>query len=167
MRSFSSRHGEVILKKFTYSLETVLNYKDSVLDRQKEEYAKRLAEAAGQRQKIETLEERQDGLMHEFDEVKRSCPHITDFLIYAEMTDAMTEQIRQEKAKLEQLEQRAEHQKQKVVEANVDVNRFEKLKEKKRQDYRKAEQKENETFIDEFVSHEAAVNGGAAGSSLG
>ena len=40
-----------------------------------------------------------------------------------------------------------------VIKANVDTNAFEKLKEKKLEEYRVQGQKAEEQFIEEFVSH--------------
>ena len=40
-----------------------------------------------------------------------------------------------------------------MIKANVDTNAFEKLKEKKLEEYRVQGQKAEEQFIEEFVSH--------------
>lgn len=145
------------MKKFRYSLEKVLQYKDEVLDRQKEEYASRMSDVNRQKQRIEALNREQEELAEEFDRVKRSGSSVTDFLLFADMTDRISRQIEMEQDKLRNLENLAEKQKGKMIAANVDVKKFEKLKDRKLQDYQKAVQKSDEAFIEEFVMHEAAV----------
>ena len=47
------------------------------------------------------------------------------------------------------MEEKQEKKKNEVVEARVDTSKFEKLKDKKLVEYRKAELKEEESFIEE------------------
>ncbi|MCH3998800.1 MAG: flagellar export protein FliJ [Lachnospiraceae bacterium] len=145
------------MKKFKYSLQNVLQYKDEILDTEKGEYAARMAAVNQQKKRIEDLVKEQDDLSEEFDEVKRGSTCITDFQIFSGLLDSMERQIEEEQKKLVKLEKHAEEQKKVVIAANVDVKKFVKLKERKLQDYQKAEQKDNEEFVEEFVQHGAAV----------
>ena len=45
-----------------------------------------------------------------------------------------------------------------MIEAKKEFTSIQKLKEKKQEEYRKQEQKENETLIEEFVSSRTAVS---------
>lgn len=65
----------------------------------------------------------------------------------------MEEIIDTEKERLKKLRQEEDAKKQEVVEAKVDTSKFEKLKEKKFQEYQKAVMKADELFIEEFVSN--------------
>lgn len=145
------------MKKFRYSLQTVLNYKNQILDRMKEEYAARMAKVREQQKFIDSLKSRAEALAVEFDEVKHRGAEARQFVIYSDMIAEITRQIERETEKLHVLEKSAEEQKKKVIAADVDVRKFEKLKEHKLEEYHKAEIKDNEAFIEEFVSHETAV----------
>lgn len=146
------------MKKFRYSLEKVLQYKDQVLDSQKEEYASRMRDVNQQKQRIDALNREQEELEEKFDSAKHSGSSITDLRLFADLTDRIGRQIEIEQNKLHNLEELAEKQKGKMIAANVDVKKFEKLKDRKLQDYQKEVRKSDETFIEEFVMHEAAVD---------
>lgn len=63
--------------------------------------------------------------------------------------DRMEQMIKEENKRLAVLEEKQEKKKNEVVEARVDTSKFEKLKDKKLVEYRKAELKEEESFIEE------------------
>ncbi len=69
----------------------------------------------------------------------------------------MEEIIDVEKEHLKDLRRQEDAKKQEVISAKVDTSMFEKLKEKKYQEYQKAVMKADEAFIEEFVSNTAAT----------
>lgn len=79
--------------------------------------------------------------------------------MYSNLIDREDKQIQLEKKRLVELEKRADEKKQEVIAQNIDVNKFEKLKEKKKAEYHVLEQKDQESFIEEFVSHQAQAKG--------
>jgi flagellar export protein FliJ len=77
------------------------------------------------------------------------------------MIDGTDEEIKYQYKLLARLQKKADMKKKEVIAAHIDVSKFEKLKEKKLAEYRFAEQKENEAFIEEFVQNASARESGA------
>ena len=111
------------MKKFRFSLETVLDYKQQALDAIRAEHGAILARVRAQEQVIESLER----------------------------------EIHAEYHKLARLRKLEEAKRAEVVEARKETATIEKLKEHKLEDYRKAEQKDEEQRIEEFVSTTRAM----------
>ena len=142
------------MKKFQYNLQSVLEYKQRVLDDLKEQYALRMKFVEEKKQEIADLREKANALNMEFDEVKQQGAVIEKFLMYSSMIDNLDKQVEVEKETLKILQANADKKKEEVIAANIDVNKFEKLKEKKQEIFKAQEQKDQEAFIDEFVSNQ-------------
>ena len=65
--------------------------------------------------------------------------------------------IKREYGVLDQIREEEERKKEEVLEARKESMVIEKLKELRQEEYRKAESRENELFIEEFVSNSRAV----------
>ena len=150
------------MKKFQYNLQSVLEYKQRILDDLKEQYAVRMKFVEEKKLEIQNLRAKADALMVEFDEVKKTGAAIEKFLMYSSMIDNLDKQVEIEKEALKILQANADKKKDEVVAANIDVNKFVKLKEKKQMIYKAQEQKDQEAFIDEFVSNQANSIGRSA-----
>jgi len=142
------------MKKFQYNLQSVLEYKQRILDDLKEQYALRMKFVEEKKLEIQNLRAKADALTVEFDEVKKTGAAIEKFLMYSSMIDNLDKQVEIEKEALKILQANADKKKDEVVAANIDVNKFVKLKEKKQMLYKAQEQKDQEAFIDEFVSNQ-------------
>lgn len=142
------------MKKFQYNLQSVLEYKQRILDDLKEQYALRMKFVEEKKLEIRNLRAKADALTIEFDEVKKTGAAIEKFLMYSSMIDNLDKQVEIEKEALKILQANADKKKDEVVAANIDVNKFVKLKEKKQMLYKAQEQKDQEAFIDEFVSNQ-------------
>ena len=150
------------MKKFQYNLQSVLEYKQRILDDLKEQYAVRMKFVEEKKLEIRNLRAKADALTVEFDEVKKTGAAIEKFLMYSSMIDNLDKQVEIEKEALKILQANADKKKDEVVAANIDVNKFLKLKEKKQMLYKAQEQKDQEAFIDEFVSNQANSIGRSA-----
>jgi flagellar export protein FliJ len=150
------------MKKFQYNLQSVLEYKQRILDDLKEQYALRMKFVEEKKLEIQNLRAKADALTVEFDEVKKTGAAIEKFLMYSSMIDNLDKQVEMEKEALKILQANADKKKDEVVAANIDVNKFVKLKEKKQMLYKAQEQKDQEAFIDEFVSNQANSIGRSA-----
>ncbi|MBO6310579.1 MAG: flagellar FliJ family protein [Oribacterium sp.] len=150
------------MKKFQYNLQSVLEYKQRILDDLKEQYAVRMKFVEEKKLEIQNLRAKADALTVEFDEVKKTGAAIEKFLMYSSMIDNLDKQVEIEKEALKILQANADKKKDEVVAANIDVNKFVKLKEKKQMLYKAQEQKDQEAFIDEFVSNQANSIGRSA-----
>lgn len=141
------------MKRFRYSLDTVLNYKTQVLDGLKKEHADMLKRVNDKKEEIRQLNGELKEFEGSFDETKSAGAPIETYLLYGMCIDRKVEQIEQEKERLVLLKKKEEKKKNEVIEAKVDTSKFEKLKDRRLQEYRVAEQKEEEAFVEEFVVH--------------
>ena len=74
-------------------------------------------------------------------------------MIYVRGLERMEKRIKKEEDELTRLAVIAEEKKKEMVKAKLDTNAFEKLKERKLEEYRVLGRKFEEAFIEEFVSH--------------
>lgn len=140
------------MKKFKFSLDTVLDYKQQVLDAVKGEHASILAQVREQEDVLETVWQRYRDYDSEYRERKCTGMTIADATIYQGGLRALELEIQRETVRLEQLREQEEKKRGEMVEAKKETSSLEKLKEKKLDQYQKAYQKNEEQLIDEFVS---------------
>ncbi|MCI8304479.1 MAG: flagellar export protein FliJ [Lawsonibacter sp.] len=145
------------MKKFRFSLETVLDYKQQTLDAIRAEHGAILAKVRAQEAVVDGLEEEHWQVDGEFSRRKLEGLTILDALNYEQYLRALEREIQQERVKLERLRRQEEMKRSQVVEARKETATIEKLKEHKLEDYRKAEQKAEEQRIEEFVSTTRAM----------
>lgn len=147
------------MKKFEFSLDTVLSYKQQVLDALRGEYAQAMAQVRAQEALLEKLwREYRDCGEDYRDRALKGMP-ITEALMYQSALRASEQEIQRETERLEVLEAEAEERREKMVDAKKETSSIEKLKEKKLDAYHKAEAKSEELFIEEFVSSTRAHAG--------
>jgi flagellar FliJ protein len=147
------------VKRFRYSLETVLDYKTQVLDGLKKEHAVMLKDVNDKKEEIRQLNGELAEYEGSFDETKSAGASIETYLLYDMCIGRMKDQIEQEEERLIVLKKREEKKKGEVLDARVDTSKFEKLKDKRLSEYRVAEQKEEEAFVEEFVIHNMVAEG--------
>ena len=140
------------MKKFRFSLETVLDYKQEVLSALRAEHAAILARVHAQEDLLEELENYYSELDAEFTERKLEGITILDAMQYEQYLRATERQIEEAVEILKQLQAEAEAKRLEVVEAKKDTSSIEKLREKKLDSYNKAVQKSEELIIEEFVT---------------
>ena len=150
------------MKKFQFSLDSVLSYKQQVLDSLKSEHADILAQVHAQEEVLEAVWQEYRDSNEEYSQRKAEGMTITDALVYQNGLRVLERNIQRETDKLEELRRKEEKKRQEVVDAKVDTSSIEKLKEHKLEDYNKAVQKDEEKLIDEFISSaQARANIGA------
>lgn len=140
------------MKKFQFSLDTVLSYKQQIQDSLQTEHAEILARVRSQENVLDELLVRYRAYCVEYQERCEAGLPITDVLVYQSGLRAMEREIQKESAYLAELRQQEEKKRMEVIAAKRDTASIEKLREKKLQDYQKALDKSNELFIEEFVS---------------
>ena len=141
------------MKKFEYRLDTVLDYKTQVLDNLKTEHAVIVQKVNRKQEEIQGLNRKLAGYEDDFNKAKEQGVSIGDCRLYSMCIVRMEEISDQEKGRLKVLKKQENEKKQEVITAKVDTSKFEKLKEKKLQEYQKAVMKADETFVEEFVSN--------------
>ncbi len=146
------------MKKFVFSLDKVLDYKQQLLESVRAEHAVALGNVRRQEEFIQQLERKYQTYNEEFCENKKTGLMITEALVYESGLRAMELQIQKETERLKELRKIEEEKRSAVVEAKKETTSLEKLKEKKLDLYQKAVQKSEETFIEEFVSNARAAS---------
>ena len=141
------------MKKFRFSMETVLHYREQLLDTLRIEHAAAIARVREQEAVVAALQQRFDEVNEEYRDRKQQGMTIADAVGYDLILRV------QETLALRKSEE--ESKRNEVIHAKTDKATIEKLKEKKWKLYQKSVQKSEEQFIDEFVSN-ARVMAGAA-----
>ncbi len=144
------------MKKFFFSLDTVLNYKERVLDGLKAEHMKVLVQIRKCEEAIEELECVYEGSAKEFDEKKQLGIEVHDMYVYDNFLRSIRQRIVKKREELAELKIEEEKRREKVVEAKKESSSLNKLKEKQFEEYNKQVQKESEQMIEEFVSTQSA-----------
>ena len=140
------------MKKFHFSLETVLDYKQQILASLQAEHGAILAQVREQERRIEELEADYQQMDGEFAQRKLEGIAILDAMKYEQYLRAMERQIQLALEDLALLQKKEEAKRAEVVTAKQDTSSIEKLREKKLDHYKKAMQKNEEAMIDELVS---------------
>ena len=140
------------MKKFKFSLDTVLSYKQQVLEALQGEHALALAAVRAQEELLEDLWQGYRDYNAEYRQRAEEGLPLTEALMYQNGLRAAEQEIQRGTRRLEELQAEEEKKREAVVEAKKDTSSIEKLKEKKLDAYRRAEAKSEETFIEEFVS---------------
>lgn len=150
------------MKKFKFSLDTVLSYKEQVLDALKGEHAAILVKVREQEDYLDGLWSKYRAYNAEYSQRKIEGMTILDATIYQSGLRHMETVIQQETERLETLLKEEEAKRQEVVEAKKETSSLDKLKEKKLDLYNKSVQKAEEILIDEFVSSARSRSGASA-----
>jgi flagellar FliJ protein len=134
------------MKKFQFSLESVLSYKDQVLDALQGEHALLLAKVREQEELIDQLQQQYHDYNEEYRTRKQEGMTVLDATSYQRYLRTQETQV------LEERRHEAENKREEVVNAKMETSSLEKLKDKKFDAYQKAAQKSDELFVEEFVS---------------
>ena len=145
------------MKKFFFSLDTVLRYKEQILDNLKGEHARILQKIRMCEQEIEALERERMDCAREFGRKRERGMAINDIRTYENYLESLRLKIIQKKNQLERLLEEEEKKREQVVEAKKETSSIDKLKERKRFEYEKEVQKQEELSIEEFVTTRDAM----------
>lgn len=140
------------MKKFKFSLDTVLSYKQQILDVRKAEHAAVAARVRAQEEVLEAVWAQYQSCNEEYRVRKAEGMTIIDATFYQNGLRALERDIQRETEKLEELRTQEEAKRSEMIEAKVDTSSLENLKGKKLELYQKAVQRDEEKLIDEFVS---------------
>ena len=140
------------MKKFIFSLEKVLDFKQQSLDVKKNEIAVLQAKLHELEEEIEALNEKfiiSNGRMKK--EMQQGITQ-NDVAIYKMYFSTLNVQIQKLLQDKEQLFEVITQKKSELIQINSEISGFEKLKDKQFTEYSKIKQKSDELAIDEFVS---------------
>ncbi|MFW6679366.1 flagellar export protein FliJ [Lacrimispora sp. AGF001] len=145
------------MKKFNFPLNTVLNYKDQVLENLKTEHAQILADIAQQERRIEELMEKSQSAAIRYREDTQCGVTVNIMREYERYITFIQQRIVAEQGVLLKLTKKEEQKRAEVIEAKKEKASIDKLKEKKLDQYNKEVLKSEELFIEEFVSNTMSV----------
>ena len=140
------------MKKFSFRLEPVLKYKSDMLEILKNDHAESVKKVNEQNNVVERLKNDEHMSVLNFDSKKANGITIAEAELYEKYIIRQNQIIKEETAKLNQLKKIEAEKRDKMVEAKKEMLSIEKLKDIKINEYKKEEQKQNELFIEEFIS---------------
>lgn len=140
------------MKKFRFSLDTVLSYKQQLQDARQTEHAEALSRLRRQEAHLARLTEEYRAYGRDYAGRCAAGLTQTEVMVCQSTLRAMERQLEEEEALLERLKHQEELCRQAVIEAKRETATLEKLREKKRTEYQKAEEKAQELFVEEFVT---------------
>ncbi|KAF5069956.1 Flagellar FliJ protein [anaerobic digester metagenome] len=150
------------MKKFRFSLDTVLDYRQQVQDSLQVELSAITAEVHRQEGAVNTAQQRFMEINQEYREKKAAGLRIADIRGYETALEVQTAVIARELLQLQKLQKQMESKRQELVSAKQDASSVEKLREKKLRAYRKDLEKSEEQFIDDLVGARSANAQGAS-----
>lgn len=140
------------MKKFVFSLERMLHYKDSLLEEEKNRLAEIRARKNTVDQKIEDNEAQIAALNDERMEKAARGISILEMRGYNFSIDTTVKIIKELEVQQKILEKQVQEQLDRVLLQQREVSGLEKLKEKQLEEYRQEEQKEQALMVGELVS---------------
>lgn len=146
------------MKKFSFPLNSVLRYKDQILNSLKNEYGIIVMEVSKQQEKIRNLNLRYKEMNEEFNSKKVCGIAVHEIHCYESYLRSLEKEIEKELFALQDLKKAEEEKQKEVINAKVESASIVKLKDKKLEAYKKEVQKNEELFIEEFVSNCRATN---------
>ncbi|MBS7369715.1 MAG: flagellar export protein FliJ [Oscillospiraceae bacterium] len=144
------------MKKFRFSLEKLKDFREQELDRQKNTLAALQAELRGVLDEIEELKKQLAVQDAELSKVSAAGASAYDIALRKRYIVTIQADIHLKEQQAARKQNDINRQLDVVVEATKDVRTMEKLEEKQLEEYKFLENKENEQFIEEFVSTQSA-----------
>lgn len=145
------------MKKFAFTLEKVLGFKNQTLDLLK-------SQLSAIQHELNLIEERIVELGQTFDKVNSELVEnmvlgITsaDISVYKVYLNNTSAQIRKEEDKKTLTLEKIRKKQQEIIKANIEIASLEKLKERQLEEYRKAVQKADEIELNEFIGNLTSV----------
>jgi len=139
------------VKKFCFSLDTVLDYRRQIQDSIQVELGALAAEVRRQEAALEAAREKYGKINGEYREKKADGMRIAELRAYETALQVEEAVCVREAGKLNALRRQEEAKRRELVIAKQDASSVEKLREKKFLAYTKEQEKSEEQFIDDLV----------------
>lgn len=141
------------MKKFVFSLDKVLGYKQQIEDNLRTEHAGVVRAVVQKEEEIQQMEGMHQGFVNSMEDIKKNGCMIQELRFYESYLDSSRRRINEQKEMLMNLRRQEEEKREQVIEAKKERTSIDILKEKKKSEYDFMVQKEEEKFIEEFVSN--------------
>ncbi|MCI8385032.1 MAG: flagellar export protein FliJ [Acutalibacter sp.] len=150
------------MKKFRFQLDTVLRYKNQMLDIRLAEHGTALAAVRRQETVLEQAIQNRVDCEEEYRQKKAEGLTIADSMKYETGIEVLERRVQRETGLLKELRKAEEEKRRLLVEAKQETQSLEKLKDIKRGEYDAAVAKAEEKEIDDLVMsrRSAAVRNG-------
>lgn len=141
------------MKKFVFSLERVLDYKEQIEESLRNEHSKAVKKVTEKENDIKRLEYQFNEYKENVEKQKEEVIDIIKLREFEKYMSFISAKIAQEKKILQMLKNEEELAREKVIEAKKDTSSIQMLKDKKRLEYNMLVTKAQEQAIEEFVSN--------------
>ncbi len=141
------------MKKFTFTLDKVLSYKRQYEDSLRNEHAVALRKVADQEEAIRRLDEDDARTRRQLQSEKINGCKVLQIHTYERYLEHLASERFRAVQTLQILRRHEEEKRAALIAAKTETTSIDKLKEKKRFEYNKMEQKEQEQLVEEFVNH--------------
>ena len=153
------------MKKFRFSLQKLMDFREQELDRQKNALSLLQAD-------LKRIDESREDLIKKLSEQEEQLERVykmgstaMDISMRKRYIVTLQQEIHIREQQAEEMISEIEKQLSVVVDATKDVKTLEKLEEKQLEEYKHAVGKENEQFIEEFVSGQTVRAANSAGNN--
>lgn len=145
------------MKKFNFTLETVLNYKAQSENNLRTEHAAILQRVHRQEQKIEELREKERQTREEMNQKRSDGFNVLQMQTFERYLNYLKGELKKELRIYSELKKEEEEKRVALIAARTETKSIDKLKEKRLLEYKKAVAKQEEQDIEEFISHQGSV----------
>lgn len=146
------------MKKFEFSLARIKHYRGQVEETEKNTLATMRAELRVMNAELEEINALIRRKSDELVELMKKGAFPAEILTANRYLTVKKQELEQKRNEILQKEQDIEKQLQVVIEATREVAKLDKLEEHQLEDYREAEKKEQEAFIEEFLTNSQPRN---------
>ncbi|MBR1664453.1 MAG: flagellar FliJ family protein [Ruminococcus sp.] len=140
------------MKKFEFPLSRIRDYKNILLDREKNVLVGLMMEKNNINDRMDELEEQFEKVNNEMHDEMRQGLNVTKIRLYEAQKNGMREEKRLLGERLEFLQVSIDRQQERVSSLKRDVSGYDNLEAKKREEYNKELAKEQDLVISEFVA---------------
>lgn len=141
------------MKKFVFTLERLKQYREQTLETEKGTLAELRGQLNRLQAELEEILEELARLNRELVEKYQRGTTPIDISVHKRYISSKQQELHMKRHQILMKEREIEAQLQAVIDATKEVSKLEKLEEHQIEEYKAAEQKENELFIEEFVSN--------------
>ena len=140
------------MKRFQFTLQKLMDFRQQELDRQKNTLSALQSDLQRMHQEKEELIRQVEQSSEELDVVCRQGAQAYEISVRKRYIVSLQQEIHAHEFSISMKQEEVNKQLGVVVEATKDVRTLEKLEKKQLEEYKAAATKENEQFIEEFVS---------------
>lgn len=147
------------MKKFAFSLQRLLDYTRQLLDIERATLADMNAVLRNFRSELELMKAEYARRAAEFEQLKTEGMTPLDMRTHVNYLRKLDEDIHDKTVQIEMQQKVVDKQTDKVRGVNIEISTMDNLRERKLEEYNYLDNKEQELFIEEFVSNKKATVG--------